>query len=176
MSAGAAPNNSSSSASFLIKRVETGIWVHSSVARAADCRSAGPWFKSGCALFLMTAVRMRVYLRYGLALVNSFSFFSLLRRLLKKRCAPLASSLCFSPSYYLSSPSFFSPLLLAPIAQLAVSELWRSRGTATHYNGVNVIRAGFGVDGARRISTAMRLRQISASARLWRINAALLRV
>ena len=25
-------------------------WVHSSVARAADCRSAGPWFKSGCAL------------------------------------------------------------------------------------------------------------------------------
>jgi hypothetical protein len=26
-------------------------WVHSSVARAADCRSAGPWFKSGCALF-----------------------------------------------------------------------------------------------------------------------------
>ena len=31
--------------------------VHSSVVRAADCRSAGPWFKSGCALsylFLMT--------------------------------------------------------------------------------------------------------------------------
>ena len=26
------------------------MWVHSSVARAADCRSAGPWFKSGCAL------------------------------------------------------------------------------------------------------------------------------
>ena len=26
-------------------------WVHSSVVRAADCRSAGPWFKSGCALF-----------------------------------------------------------------------------------------------------------------------------
>ena len=26
------------------------IWVHSSVVRAADCRSAGPWFKSGCAL------------------------------------------------------------------------------------------------------------------------------
>lgn len=25
-------------------------WVHSSVARAADCRSAGPQFKSGCAL------------------------------------------------------------------------------------------------------------------------------
>ena len=25
-------------------------WVHSSVVRAADCRSAGPWFKSGCAL------------------------------------------------------------------------------------------------------------------------------
>ena len=24
--------------------------VHSSVVRAADCRSAGPWFKSGCAL------------------------------------------------------------------------------------------------------------------------------
>ena len=31
--------------------------VHSSVVRAADCRSAGPWFKSRCALsyvFLMT--------------------------------------------------------------------------------------------------------------------------
>ena len=27
------------------------IWVHSSVVRAADCRSAGPWLKSGCALF-----------------------------------------------------------------------------------------------------------------------------
>ena len=26
------------------------VWVHSSVVRAADCRSAGPWFKSGCAL------------------------------------------------------------------------------------------------------------------------------
>ena len=26
-------------------------WVHSSVVRAADCRSAGPWFKSGCALY-----------------------------------------------------------------------------------------------------------------------------
>ena len=26
------------------------IWVHSSVVRVADCRSAGPWFKSGCAL------------------------------------------------------------------------------------------------------------------------------
>ena len=25
-------------------------WVHSSVVRAADRRSAGPWFKSGCAL------------------------------------------------------------------------------------------------------------------------------
>ena len=25
--------------------------VHSSVVRAADCRSAGPWFKSGCALY-----------------------------------------------------------------------------------------------------------------------------
>ena len=25
-------------------------WVHSSVVRAADCRSAGPWFNSGCAL------------------------------------------------------------------------------------------------------------------------------
>ena len=27
-------------------------WVHSSVVRAADCRSAGPWFKSGCALLV----------------------------------------------------------------------------------------------------------------------------
>ena len=27
-------------------------WVHSSVVRAADCRSAGPWFKSGCALII----------------------------------------------------------------------------------------------------------------------------
>ena len=29
---------------------EAGTWVHSSVVRAADCRSADPWFKSGCAL------------------------------------------------------------------------------------------------------------------------------
>ena len=26
------------------------MWVHSSVVRAADRRSAGPWLKSGCAL------------------------------------------------------------------------------------------------------------------------------
>ena len=32
-------------------------WVHSSVARAADCRSAGPWFKSGCALHYFLFVR-----------------------------------------------------------------------------------------------------------------------
>ncbi len=30
--------------------IEMAMWVHSSVVRAADCRSAGPWFKSGCAL------------------------------------------------------------------------------------------------------------------------------
>ena len=29
--------------------------VHSSVVRAADCRSAGPWFKSGCALSVCLA-------------------------------------------------------------------------------------------------------------------------
>ena len=31
-------------------RSRAGQRVHSSVVRAADCRSAGPWFKSGCAL------------------------------------------------------------------------------------------------------------------------------
>ena len=31
------------------------IRVHSSVVRAADCRSAGPWFKSGCALLRVSA-------------------------------------------------------------------------------------------------------------------------
>ena len=35
---------------FHICRRQTYMWVHSSVARAADRRSAGPWFKSGCAL------------------------------------------------------------------------------------------------------------------------------
>ena len=30
--------------------VSSSSWVHSSVVRAADCRSAGPWFKSRCAL------------------------------------------------------------------------------------------------------------------------------
>ena len=34
-------------------------WVHSSVARAADCRSAGPWFKSGCALSPHTTCKPR---------------------------------------------------------------------------------------------------------------------
>ena len=29
------------------------IWVHSSVVRAADCRSAGPWLESGCALHVI---------------------------------------------------------------------------------------------------------------------------
>ena len=31
------------------------IWIHSSVVGAADCRSAGPWFKSGCALLAAIA-------------------------------------------------------------------------------------------------------------------------
>ncbi len=35
-------------------------WVHSSVVRAADCRSAGPWFKSGCALRARTRVRLQM--------------------------------------------------------------------------------------------------------------------
>ena len=34
--------------------IEMAMWVHSSVVRAADCRSAGPWFKSGCALLLVS--------------------------------------------------------------------------------------------------------------------------
>ena len=35
--------------------------VYSSAVRAADCRSAGPWFDSGCALFLgMTECRCLV--------------------------------------------------------------------------------------------------------------------
>ena len=39
-------------AEFLLCRgVVVSSWVHSSVVRAADCRSACPWFKSGCALF-----------------------------------------------------------------------------------------------------------------------------
>ena len=33
-------------------------WVHSSVVRAADCRSAGPWFKSGCALLRAAILTM----------------------------------------------------------------------------------------------------------------------
>ena len=32
--------------------------VHSSVVRAADCRSAGSWFKSGCALFVVVSKRV----------------------------------------------------------------------------------------------------------------------
>jgi hypothetical protein len=33
--------------------------VHSSVVRAADCRSAGPWCKSGCALFVVVSKSVR---------------------------------------------------------------------------------------------------------------------
>ena len=36
----------------VLHMTKTSSWVHSSVVRAADCRSAGPWFKSGCALIL----------------------------------------------------------------------------------------------------------------------------
>ena len=36
--------------SFVISPVASIVWVHSSVVRAADRRSAGPWLKSGCAL------------------------------------------------------------------------------------------------------------------------------
>ena len=44
------------------------IWVHSSVARAADCRSAGPWFKSGCAL---SVTRPRIFLEFDSDSVGS---------------------------------------------------------------------------------------------------------
>ena len=37
---------------FALNMITMLLWVHSSVARAADCRSAGPWLKSGCALHL----------------------------------------------------------------------------------------------------------------------------
>jgi hypothetical protein len=33
--------------------------VHSSVVRAAECRSAGPWYKSGCALFVVVSKSVR---------------------------------------------------------------------------------------------------------------------
>ena len=43
-------------------------WVHSSVVRAADCRSAGPWFKSGCALWSgFCLVPFPLRLGYGIA-------------------------------------------------------------------------------------------------------------
>ena len=35
---------------FYVHEQTINTWVHSSVVRAADCRSAGPWLKSGCAL------------------------------------------------------------------------------------------------------------------------------
>ena len=35
---------------LVISLVASIVWVHSSVVRAADRRSAGPWLKSGCAL------------------------------------------------------------------------------------------------------------------------------
>ena len=37
------------------------IQVHSSVVRAADCRSASRWFKSGCAFGCWSAVRERIH-------------------------------------------------------------------------------------------------------------------
>ena len=39
------------------------IWVHSSVVRAADCRSAGPWFKSGVPFFVKWQVIYASYVR-----------------------------------------------------------------------------------------------------------------
>ena len=35
---------------FYVHEQTINTWVHSSVVRAADCSSAGPWLKSGCAL------------------------------------------------------------------------------------------------------------------------------
>ena len=35
------------------KQMKWSTWVHSSMVRAADCRSAGSWFKSGCALLVL---------------------------------------------------------------------------------------------------------------------------
>ena len=57
-----------------------GIWVHSSVVRAADCRSAGPWFKSGCALLRIstscnrcTAVRSLEHVASALGVASGAS-------------------------------------------------------------------------------------------------------
>ena len=44
------PSHSLLDLNYNARRLSECIWVHSSVVRAADCRSAGPWFKSGCAL------------------------------------------------------------------------------------------------------------------------------
>ena len=39
-------------------------WVHSSVVGAADCRSAGPWFKSGCAFIVTRKFRTQSTIFY----------------------------------------------------------------------------------------------------------------
>ena len=46
-------NHCSYNAATTASSINIFTWVHSSVVRAADCRSAGPWFKSGCALHVM---------------------------------------------------------------------------------------------------------------------------
>ncbi len=40
-------------------------WVHSSVVRAADCRSAGHWFKSWCVLCLRQSLALAVAMSHA---------------------------------------------------------------------------------------------------------------
>ena len=48
--------------------------VHSSVVRAADCRSAGPWFKSGCALISRACIKYAVFSNWGGSQYQQVSF------------------------------------------------------------------------------------------------------
>ena len=77
-------------------RRDAAMWVHSSVVRAADCRSAGPWFKSGCALFVhwhaRRCMRREEILEAGLEpAISSLGG----RRLIHSATRALKTSLCF---------------------------------------------------------------------------------
>ena len=93
------------------------IWVHSSVVRAADCRSAGPWFKSGCALSLP--------LPNGEAINGFQPLLSILQPVSNSWIQILICKIChFSPNprpsiYYKRKYSSKNAIRIASIAQLA---------------------------------------------------------
>ena len=101
-------------------------WVNSSVVRAADCRSAGPWLKSGCALLhrFVAAARLAYPFFFPALLCPLPSLIDLFDHLSRRKTcfditAPLPPPFKF-PHARVSTPRHTMPVLLLTMTANAV--------------------------------------------------------